>query len=182
MGKVAGDRRPLTYDDFVHFPEDGKRHELIEGQHFVTPSPYIRHQRISGWLCHELYGQIELSGRGQVFAAPIDVVLTNTNVFVPDIVVVLSANQHIINEKNIRGAPDLVVEITSPSTKSRDLGRKLEVYERCRVPEYWIVLTEDDAVRKLVLEGSAYRDCGRFSDRIEFSGLPDVAVDLTRVW
>lgn len=182
MAKVEGGKTLLTYSDYVRIPEDGQRHEIIEGQHYVTPSPITRHQRISRHTHFQLYEQIELTGHGEVFNAPTDVVLSDIDVVVPDIFVVLAGNSSIIGEKNIRGAPDLVIEITSPSTKSRDLELKRRLYEKHGVPEYWVILADEDAVEKFVLTSGVYESRGRFHDRIAFDGLAGVSVDLTRVW
>jgi Uma2 family endonuclease len=182
MAKVVRGRTLLTYSDYVKIPEDGQRHEIIEGRHYVTPSPITRHQRISRHTQFQLYEQIELPGHGEVFDAPTDVVLSDSDIVVPDIFVILAANASIIGEKNVRGAPDLAVEITSPSTKKRDQQLKRRLYEKHGVPEYWVVLVDEDAVEKLVLSGGAYESRGRFADRITFDGLEGVSVDLTRVW
>lgn len=111
-----GPRRfPLTYRDFQGFPEDGRRHELISGQHCVSASPSIAHQTASGWLFFELYRAIAEPGHGRVFHAPTDLYLNDRNVFVPDIMVILESNELIVDESLVRGGPDLVVEILSPS-------------------------------------------------------------------
>ena len=78
----------LTYADYVRFPDDGLRHEIIEGQHYVTPSPVTRHQRILGNLFHLLPEYLERHPVGEVFFAPFDVLLSDINVLVPDLVYV----------------------------------------------------------------------------------------------
>ena len=182
MPKVINGKTLLTYADYVRLPDDGKRHEIIRGEHFVTPSPVTRHQRISSRLFVQLHRAIDPPGLGEVFYAPTDVIISDIDVLVPDIFVVLAENREIITPKNIQGAPDLIVEITSPSTKKRDLELKRERYEKHGVPEYWIVLTEDDAVQKYRLDGERYADCGTFSDRIDFDGVEGLSVDLTKIW
>lgn len=182
MARSVRGRSLLTYTDYVGIPDDGKRHEIIEGRHYVTPSPITRHQRISRRLMVQLYPQIEGPGHGEVFYAPMDVVLSDIDVVQPDLFVVLAANASIIGPKNIRGAPDLAIEINSPSTARRDRELKLGLYEKYRVPEYWLVLAEEDAVEKFVLTGDRYENRGTFRDRIDFDGLKDVSVDLARVW
>lgn len=136
----------LTYEDFALFPEDGKRHELIDGEHFVTPSPATRHQRISRNLMHFLDTHLRRTNAGEVLAAPMDVVLSNVDIVEPDILVILAARASIITAKNIQGAPDLVVEIISESTRKTDILIKRRLYERHGVPEYWIVDPELEAV------------------------------------
>src|SRR5574341_724660 len=103
----------LTYKDYLLFPENGKRHELIDGEHYMTPAPSTRHQRISGKVFKTLSNFIEKNKLGEVFYAPCDVVFSNTDVVQPDIVFISNENKHIITDSNIQGTPDLVVEIIS---------------------------------------------------------------------
>lgn len=182
MGIVVNGKTLLTYSDYVQFPEDGKRHELIGGIHYVTPSPATRHQRISRWIQFQLFEQIEVPGLGQVINAPMDLVLSDIDVVQPDILVVLKENQLAVTPKHVRGAPDLVVEITSPSTEKRDLDLKKVLYQTHGVQEYWVVLTEENTVEKYLLEGDAYTLAGRHEEAIEFGGLSGTLVDLTKVW
>ena len=106
----------FTYDDFVLFPDDGKRHEIIDGEHYVTPSPNVRHQVLVGRLGFEieLYLRANL-GTGQVFLSPLDVVLSHWDVVEPDLLFVAGDQPDILTEKNIQGPPALVVEVlTTP--------------------------------------------------------------------
>jgi len=182
MALVKDGKTLLTYSDYVHFPDDGRRHELIGGVHYVAPSPITKHQKVSRWMQFQLFSQIEVPGQGQVIDAPMDVVLADIDVVQPDILVVLAKNRLKVTPKHVRGAPDLIVEITSPSTQARDQDLKKNLYQSHGVPEYWVVRTEDDVVEKHLLEAGIYRLVGEFRDRIEFSGLPGVTVDLTKVW
>ena len=131
--------RKLTLADYEKIPADGYRHEIIEGEEFVTPSPEVPHQRVSRNLESLLHVHVSRERLGEVLAAPTDVVLSDTDVVVPDLVFVSAANAAIVTRKNIQGAPDLVVEILSPSTASIDRGAKRVLYERAGVREYWIV-------------------------------------------
>lgn len=182
MAKVVDGKTLLTYSDYVHFPEDGRQHEIIGGVHHVTPSPVTRHQRISRRIQFQLYQQIEVPGLGEIFNAPMDLVLSDTDVVQPDLMVVLEKNRLIVTPKNIRGRPDLVVEITSPATVKRDLELKKSLYQANEVPEYWIVRTDEDAVDRFLLEGGKYRHDGQFREEIVFGGMAGVTVDLTKVW
>ena len=182
MAIVVDGKMLLTYSDYVRFPDDGKRHELIGGERCVTPSPVPKHQRVSRWIQFQLFEQIEVPGLGEVIDAPMDLVLSDIDVVQPDLLVVLAPNRAIITEKHVRGAPDLVVEITSPSTRPRDLELKKDLYRRHRVPEYWIALTDSDEVERHVLRGDVYELAGRHADAIDFGGLAGVRVDLTKVW
>lgn len=129
----------LTYQDLVMFPEDGLRHEIIDGEHFVTPSPTTRHQQVLTDLLVSLANYLKEHDMGRVYPAPCDVVLSEFDVVEPDLVVITKATADRVTEANIQGAPDLVVEILSPSTSSRDRGLKLRLYGKFGVREYWIV-------------------------------------------
>ena len=115
MRPPASDVR-LTYDDFLQFPDDGKRHELIDGEHFVTPSPNTKHQGIVVNLAGLLWTYLRAHRRRRVFVAPFDVVFSDFDVVEPDLLFVSKARQaDVLTAKHVRGAPDLVVEIGSPS-------------------------------------------------------------------
>lgn len=119
----------FTYEDYLLFPDDGKRHELIDGEHYVTPSPSTKHQRISGNLLYFLKDHLRRTKAGRMFDAPMDVVLSDFDVVQPDLLFVSSARASIITEKNIQGAPDLVVEILSDGTRKTDEIIKRKLYE-----------------------------------------------------
>ncbi|QWK19245.1 MAG: Uma2 family endonuclease [Hydrogenobacter thermophilus] len=127
-----------TVKDYEALPE-GSPYQLIEGELIMSPAPSPEHQRSSKRLFTKLYSLLEETKRGEVFYAPIDVYLDEENAYQPDIVVVLEGSKAKITEKGIEGAPDLVVEILSPSTAYYDLRVKKEVYEKAGVKEYWIV-------------------------------------------
>src|SRR5881296_1170859 len=118
MSDVQKPNLKLNYSDYLGFPEDGNRHEVIDGDHYMTPSPEAYHQSISSRLLVQLYHQAEEAGLGRVFAAPLDVLLTQVDIVQPDLLVVLKKNRSRIG-KNIQGVPDLVVEIVSKSTAER---------------------------------------------------------------
>ena len=131
--------RKLTYDDYLQFPDDLLRHEIIDGEHYVTPSPMTRHQRISGRLFHLLQAHLENHPGGEVFFAPLDVLLSRFDIVVPDLVYISHERARFLTEKNLQGPPDLAVEILSPATKARDQHLKRDLYERVGVREYWLV-------------------------------------------
>ncbi|MGE0125769.1 MAG: Uma2 family endonuclease [Vicinamibacterales bacterium] len=138
----------LTYDDFVLFPDDGKRHEIIDGEHYVTPSPNVRHQRLVGRLLYEIELYLRANPRaGEVFPSPLDVVLSRFDIVEPDLLFVAGDQTDILTEKNIQGAPALVVEVLSKSTRKRDAQIKRRLFERTGVREYWLVDPELDAVQ-----------------------------------
>jgi Uma2 family endonuclease len=166
MGIVSGNqaeppvgRVKLTYDDFVLFPDDGKRHELIDGEHYVTPSPNRSHQVIAGNIHALLWAHLDAYGGGQVFHAPFDVVFSNFDVVEPDLLFVSDERAaRIITPQNVQGAPDLVVEVGSPSTRRRDEKLKQQLYERFGVSEYWVVDPDLDLIKVyLAVEGRYVR-------------------------
>ncbi|HKI05442.1 MAG TPA: Uma2 family endonuclease [Thermoanaerobaculia bacterium] len=136
---LADLRRKLTYEDYVHFPDDGKRHEIMDGEHYVSPAPLLRHQRISMRLTVRLMPFIEQNGFGELFAAPADVLLSLHDVLQPDLFYVSTQRARIVTEQNVQGAPDLVIEIFSPSTRRVDEGIKLDRYDLLGVEEYWML-------------------------------------------
>ena len=132
-----GLKTKLEYSDYVHIPSDGKRHELLEGDLHVTPAPSPLHQRVSKRLQRMLEAYFEDTGRGEVFNAPIDVILTNQDVVQPDLVLVTNAEQ--ISKRGIEGPPFLLVEILSPSTREYDRTAKANRYATLGVVHYWMV-------------------------------------------
>ena len=131
-------RAKLTVDDYMNTPDD-VRYQLIDGELILAPSPSFRHQVILGLLFAELNRFSLLHDLGIVCVAPLDVVFPDREVYQPDILFVSNERREIITEANIQGAPDLVVEILSPSTQQYDRGHKREVYAERGVREYWIV-------------------------------------------
>ena len=129
----------FTYQEYLDLPEDGKRYEVINGDLIMVPGPNTDHQNVSGNLEFELRMFVKKHQIGKVYDAPYDVVLSENNVFQPDIMFVSNQNSKIIKEKNITGAPDLIIEILSPATGYYDLTEKKEIYAEFGVKEYWIV-------------------------------------------
>ena len=155
MGRMTGHQhaddarespRKLTYADFLRFPDDGRRHELIDGVHFVSPSPEVRHQQLSLRMTLALSAYLDAVPIGIVLYAPIDCVLTMFDIVEPDLLVVLHDQKSIIAKKNIRGMPALAIEILSDSTRAIDVDLKRTLYDRAGAREYWMVDGELDCV------------------------------------
>jgi Uma2 family endonuclease len=146
----------LTYDDLLLLPEDGKRHELIDGEHFVSPSPNVQHQRVLGRLNAWLRQHAEENRLGEVFFAPLDILFSPHDVVAPDLIFVSNARSAIVERANLRGAPDLLVEVLSPTSHRHDEVRKRGLYERAGVTEYWVVDPEADTVKVYRREGEQY--------------------------
>ena len=140
MSSAAVTGHRWTYRDLVALPEDNLRHELLDGEHVVTPSPAVAHQLILWDLSREIANFLDAHPVGTALAAPFDVKLSLFTVLVPDLVYFTAERfARVVNEKHAIAAPDLVVEILSPGTRRRDRGRKRAIYEREGVAEYWVV-------------------------------------------
>jgi Uma2 family endonuclease len=137
----------FTYDDFLNFPDDGKRHEIIDGEHFVTPSPNTKHQRVVVSLAGSLWMYLKQHPIGELFVAPFDVLFSDLDVVEPDLLYISRERRQVVTEKHVVGAPDLAVEILSPGTRKTDEVTKRKLYERFGVQEYWVVDPELDAVK-----------------------------------
>jgi Uma2 family endonuclease len=176
----------FTYDDLVLWPDDGKRHELIDGDHYVTPSPMLRHQDVAGQLYFHITAFLRDHPLGRVYIAPTDVVLSPKNVVVPDLLFVTRERQLILTPKNLQGAPDLVLEVLSDSTRRTDEMVKRKLYERFGVVEYWVA---DPVVDRFRIYRS---EDGTFARPVELSAeagdslttplLPGLSIPLTEIF
>ena len=135
----------LTYEDYAKTPDD-ERYQLIDGELIMSESPIIAHQDNQMKLGNRMTNFVERNDAGVVYSPNTDVVLSDTDVVQPDLLFISKERRHIIGEANIQGAPDLVVEILSPSTTRRDWGVKRELYAKHGVREYWIA----DPANKMV--------------------------------
>src|SRR5262245_26772724 len=120
----------LTYEDYLRIPDDGKRHEIIDGVHYVTAAPFIRHQRLVMRLSLCLGVHVRDHGLGELLAAPTDVVLSPHDIVQPDLLFISSERSAIVEDKNVQGAPDLVIEILSERNRRLDEVIKRQAYER----------------------------------------------------
>ncbi|MGB9663111.1 MAG: Uma2 family endonuclease [Moorellaceae bacterium] len=144
--ELAAGRSRYTYKDYCLLPE-GAPYQLIGGELVMTPSPTPYHQMVSMKLELQMASFVLEKGLGIVLDAPIDVYLEESETYQPDLIFISNERLSIIEEKCIKGAPDLVVEILSPATGYYDLRTKYKVYERNGVREYWIVDPQDRSVQ-----------------------------------
>lgn len=170
----------MTAEEFFALPDDGKRYELLDGVVEEMTAPNPKHQRVVGRLLVLLVRALQESGRGEVFLAPYDIVLDVHTVLQPDLVFIANENAGIVNDKNVRGAPDFVVEVLSPSTRRKDVLRKSRLYARAGVPWYWIVDPEIDRVEFMQRDGGDYALAARFDAPAvaEPPGFPTVRIPL----
>ena len=158
---TTGAKIKFTYEDYCNAPED-KRYELHDGDLVLVPSPKERHQKTSLNLAAELRLFTRRTGIGYIYIAPFDVIFSNTDVVQPDVIFVSSERLEIITPDNIQGAPDLVIEVLSPSTAHRDRTFKRALYARHGVREFWLVDTDAHTIEVLLLGASGYETVGIF--------------------
>src|SRR5438067_7715755 len=128
-----------TYAEFARLPSDSNRYEVIGGELYVTPAPGMSHQRIVTDLTFALEAHVRAHELGWVFVGPVDILFGEGDYLEPDLVYVRPERRGIVTERGLEAAPDLVVEVLSPSTSKRDRTLKRDRYRHFGVPEYWIV-------------------------------------------
>jgi len=164
----------MTYEQYCLLPNDGKQYEVIDGELFMTPAPRPRHQRIVLELAKKLSDFVVANKLGEVFISPIDVLLDRHTIVQPDVLFISSARLSIVREDAIEGAPDLAVEVLSPSTFYKDLRKKMTAYAQFGVQEYWIVDPETSTVETYVRRGEKLELARKFSsgESVESVRLP----------
>ena len=173
----------LTYQDYAKTPE-GEIWELIDGEKFMPPSPSEAHQGVNIELAWLLHGFVKRRSLGRVYFAPFDVVLSDLDVVQPDLLFVSKERSHIVTAANVRGAPDLVVEIRSPSTASRDWSIKRDLYARHGVKEYWVVDPDARRVWVMALGNEGFDEVGSYSagDVLTSPTLEGLTIDLDDIF
>lgn len=176
--------RLLTKYDYWALPEAGPQYQLINGDLFMAPAPNRFHQDISRTIQFEMMKYLEAQPVGIVYDAPFDVILTDTNVFQPDLAFFSERRRRFLTEKGAEGAPDLVVEILSPKTAHLDLGQKRVVYARTGVDELWVVDPEGEEVRVYHLrrDPDLPQAILRSGDVLKTSLLPGFEVSVKKIF
>ena len=172
----------FTYEDLKHWEPDNYRHEIVEGEHFMSPSPNIYHQKIVRRLTIFLSQYVETKKLGEIFIAPVDVVFSNYDVCVPDLVFISNENLSIITEENIQGAPDLVIEVLSPNSQKRDKEIKYKRYAYFGVKEYWIVDPERKTIEIHDLVNNQLTAVVPANQSLNSPLFPDLNLDLASVF
>lgn len=173
----------LTHVDLLALPEDNLRREIIDGEMFVTPSPIANHQTILINILSAFLDYLKNHPVGKVFVAPLDVILSDYDVLQPDLFFVLNERAGIVKDW-VRGAPDLAVEILSPTTEARDRGIKLKAYARFGVKEYWIVgpAARTVEVLRLTPEGYELAKTFAFDDALTSRLFPGFKLDVASIF
>ena len=162
----------LTYEDYAKTPDD-ERWELIDGElinleEIMAPSAKEAHQRNQMTLGSRMFFFTDENDLGRVYS-DFDVVLSEHDTVRPDLLFVSKDRLHIITADNVQGAPDLVVEIRSPSTARQDWTTKRDLYERHGVKEYWLVDPEAATVAVLLLEEGEFKVAPVYSGEDSFT-------------
>ncbi len=173
----------FTYEDYLQLPED-KRYELMEGEFFMVTSPSTGHQNISRNIFRILDAYVRKQGLGEVYYAPLDILLSEENVLQPDILFISKERHHIITEGNIQGAPDLVIEILSPATAERDKGLKQKLYAKFGVQEYWLVDPDKKAVEVMGLAEEGFESTGVYQEEATLDSplLKGISIDIREIF
>ena len=163
MSAVNAIRPRVSYADLERAPEDGRRYELYDGEVFVVPAPLARHQVVQQNIVQRLVAYAKQTG-GFAVDSPIDIVFSDYDVLQPDVVFFSAARRHLIDlDRVIRDAPDLCVEVLSPSTAATDRGKKMQMFARYGVGEYWIVDPGAATIEIYALTGTSYELCATAS-------------------
>jgi len=181
MGNNTSTATKLGYKEYAAIPNDGRRHEIIDGDHYVNPAPSLYHQAVSKRLQHQLYTKIELAGLGTLYSAPCDVQLSDHDIVQPDLLVVLSSRTRIFTPTKVKGAPDLLVEILSPSSVDHDRTLKRSLYERSGVREYWIIDPTEQTFEQLILQDGKYHS-RLINDEVRPTFVDGIVIPLEVAW
>ena len=173
-----------TYEDYATIPDDGKRYEVVNGVLFMSPAPDQKHQDTVGAIFVYLWNHINLGMLGRVYTAPFDVELASHTICQPDVMVILNANMSKISDKRVIGAPDLVVEVASPSTARYDRREKLDAYARSGVTEYWIAEPTSRTIEILTIEVNTFSSHGIFEGKTLLSSkvIPDFPIHVEQLF
>lgn len=169
-------RPPRTLLEVFQGLPEGTLAQLVENNIVMSPSPLFRHQKVLDQLYRQLGNFVEKHDLGQTLVAPMDVFLDEKNVFQPDILFIGKERHHLIEEDGIHGAPDLVIEILSPSTAHLDKKEKKAVYERCGVREYWLVDPATGDVQGFFNENDNFKEIGKNKGKIHSALLKNTFV------
>ena len=178
---LAIKKEKYSYADYVTWP-DGERWEIIGGEAWnMTPAPTTKHQRIVVSLTLVLGAQVEKAGCIP-FVSPTDAVLDDHNVVQPDFLVVCDKAK--VTPANIRGAPDLIVEVLSPATRIRDMREKRKLYECFGVREYLIFHPEDEMVERFRLVAGRYEaaDIFNWDETMTLDAFPEITFNLRQIF
>ncbi|MCC6324384.1 MAG: restriction endonuclease [Candidatus Brocadia sp.] len=183
MVPVITEKKKYTYEDYLKTPDD-KRYELITGELLMTPSPVPKHQSVSIELALRIKQFTTINNLGKVFCAPCDVYFDEENVVQPDILFISKNRLNSIGQKNIQGAPELIIEIISEYSVYRDMVQKKKLYARFGVKEYWIVLPDEKEIEVYILKDTLYQSYQTYgkADTLESPTLKGLQIVLKEIF
>lgn len=178
----------FTYDDYKSLPESmNKRYELLDGDITMVPAPTTGHQRVTWNLGFLLKSFVRGRRLGLLIGSPVDVVFgegKNREVVQPDLIFISHERKHIVAEEEVRGAPDLVIEVLSSGTEERDRGYKKSLYLRYGVREYWIVDPKAETIEMFLPVAGGFQQKGPYQAIIPGTSrlFPDLQLDFEDVF
>jgi Uma2 family endonuclease len=175
---IEAPSRPMTYEDLEQITDTGHRYEILQGELIVSANPVPDHIRIGTRLSYMLMQHVTERDLGELFGSPVDIRFTKHDIVAPDLTFVSHERRGIVQDKLIEGAPDLVIEILSPSTQRYDKGRKLALYATGGVREYWIVDPFTASIRVINFEGTESIDVTYQRGQLRSAVLPEVEIDV----
>jgi Uma2 family endonuclease len=184
---VASVTRPkvrFRADDIWDCPDDGKRYEVIDGDLCVTTAPDLDHQRPVMNLAGFIWAHLRGKQLGEVFVAPVGLILDEENGLQPDLVYVGRERAGILTRRGIRGVPHMVTEVLSPGTAARDRGVKMRRYAAAGVPHYWIVNPAERTLEVFELRDGEYELTGTYGPGAEFEPalFPGLSIPIDELW
>ncbi len=173
-----------TYDDYINLPDDHNIYEIIEGNLYMTPAPTPKHQNVSLNLAFLIKRYLKEHLIGKIYESPIDVLLGQQTVVQPDVLFILTENLSIITDKNIQGAPDLVIEIYSPGTIQKDRILKVKSYAKFGVKHLWLIDPDNQTLEAFELDKETYRlvECLAGEEVFYPSIFPGLNIPLKELW
>ncbi len=175
--------RPQTWEDLWAIPEDGNRYEPMDGEVLVSPPPHRKHQEVAGAVHVLVHDHVKAENLGDVYFAPADVRTSPHDTVQPDLFFIRRERLHIYQPDGVmEEPPDLVVEVLSPSTRSRDLVRKAAWYARAGAPEYWTVDPDPLELRIRVLRNGRYEEVEPAGGILRSTVLPTLSIDVAALF
>ncbi|MDZ7292559.1 MAG: Uma2 family endonuclease [candidate division KSB1 bacterium] len=174
----------FTYEDYRQLPDDGKRYEIIDGELYMSTAPTPNHQKSVRNFLFALTLYLKKHPIGEVIPAPLEVLFSQTNLAQPDIIYISNERLNIIKPEQVKGTPDLVIEVLSPATEKRDRTVKLKMYAKFGVQEYWMAKEKTSTLEVLRLQEGELVPVARLgkSDMLTSPLFPGLEIPLSEIF